>query len=113
MTEFTKIKLKRMSETELLQRLKDDMQCGDCAIDGTTPPKGTRIVPPESTLFIVVDMPKDKGAIRIFEEKDDNYIGAVATEDAGYLIVVPWTSSWWFRASGSLTVGYIRAAERK
>lgn len=89
------------------------MQSGDCVIDQTTPAKGTRIVPPDNTRFIVVDMPENKGAIRIFDKKDDNYVGAVATEDAGYMIVVPWSSSWWFRASGSLTVGYIRVAEKK
>jgi hypothetical protein len=56
---------------------------------------------------VVVDVTNNKGAIRIFEKGGDNRVGAVTMEEAGNMVIVPWDSNWWFRASGALRVGYI------
>jgi hypothetical protein len=56
---------------------------------------------------VVVDVVNNRGAIRIFEKDDSSRVDAVGIEEAGYLVIVPWNSNWWFRASGSLDVGYI------
>ncbi|KAH6869235.1 hypothetical protein B0T10DRAFT_297393 [Thelonectria olida] len=111
MTKITKVKLARTTDEELLEECKNEMQCGDCDITWINPPKGTRIQPPANTVVVVVDVPENKGAIRVFKTGTDKHLGTVGTEDAGYMVVVPWDNSWWFRVSGSLTVGYIVLAE--
>lgn len=83
------------------------VDCGACSISWTTPPKGTQMEPTVKTLFVVVDVPKDKGAIRVFEKGTDKHIGTVGTENAGHMVIIPWDDNWWFRVSGSLSVGYI------
>ncbi|KAI2376528.1 hypothetical protein LOY89_002677 [Ophidiomyces ophidiicola] len=62
--------------------------------------------PPKNTITIIVDIVHSQGAIRIFENGDDLYVDGVGTEDAGYMVIIPWNTSWWFRVSGSLRVGY-------
>jgi hypothetical protein len=57
---------------------------------------------------IIVDVRFDKGAIRIFEQGGSDRVGAVTMDEAGYMVIVPWESNWWFRASGSLQVGYVQ-----
>jgi hypothetical protein len=87
------------------------MKYGDCSITWETPSKGIRIEPPTNTVAVVVDVPKDKGAIRVFKSGIDKHLGTVGTEDAGHIVVVTWDTSWWYRVSGSLRVGYIRPIE--
>lgn len=58
-------------------------------------------------MAVVVDVVDKQGAIRIFEKGGDKRVGAVGTESAGNMVIVPWDSNWWLRASGSLKVGYI------
>lgn len=64
-------------------------------------------MPPIGTVAIVVDVPKDTGAIRIHEEGSGKYVGGVGTENAGYMVIVTWDTCWWFRVAGSICVGYI------
>lgn len=64
-------------------------------------------MPPAGTVAIVVDVPKDTGAIRIHEGESRLYVGGVGTENAGFMVIVTWDTSWWFRVAGSLCVGYI------
>lgn len=58
-------------------------------------------------MAVVVDIVDKQGAIRIFEMGGDKRVDAVGTESAGNIVIVPWDSNWWFRALGSLKVGYI------
>jgi len=62
---------------------------------------------------VVVDLVYNQGAIRVFEKAGDTYVNIVGTEEAGNLVIVPWESTWWFRVSGSLRVGYIKAKGAK
>jgi hypothetical protein len=50
--------------------------CGNCSptITWTTPEKGTRTIPPENTLAMVVDVRSSRGAIRIFETSSGEYV---------------------------------------
>jgi hypothetical protein len=56
---------------------------------------------------VVVDLVKNVGAIRIFEKGGLKRVGHVGTEEAGNMVIVPWNSKLWFRALGSVKVGYI------
>ena len=58
-------------------------------------------------MAVVVDVIHNVGAIRIFEKDSDERVAAIGTKDAGNLVIVPWDSNWWLRASGSLKVAYI------
>lgn len=70
--------------------------------------KAQKIEPPANTVAIVVDVPHNKGAIRIYNStENDAYIGTVGTEDAGFMVIIPWEGSWWFRVLGKLRVGFI------
>ena len=55
----------------------------------------------------------NQGAIRVFEKEDDTYVNIVGTEEAGNMVIVPWKSTWWFRLSGSLRIGYIKVKDIK
>lgn len=103
----TKVRTQTSTDGGLLEECKKETRCDNCDITWTTPSKGTRIDPPATTLAIVVDVVHSQGAIRIFEKSDDEYVDGVGTEEAGNRVIVPWKSNWWFRASGSLQVGYI------
>jgi len=91
-----------------LEECKNETACNECEpINWTTPSKGTRIDPPTNTLAVVVDVVNNRGAIRIFERKGDKYVDGVTMDDRGNMVIIPWDSNWWFRASGALRVGYI------
>ena len=83
-------------------------------ISWTTPSKGVQIFPPSNTLAIVVvvDLVDNRGAIRIYEKSDDKQVDMVGIEEAGNLVILPWDTKWWFRASGSPQVGYIAGKEK-
>ena len=78
-------------------------------ISWTNPSKGVQTTPPLRTVAVVVDVVRNRGAIRIFEKESGEYIDGVGTEEEGYRIIVPWRESWRFRASGFVEVGYITA----
>ncbi|KFX97011.1 hypothetical protein V490_02996 [Pseudogymnoascus sp. VKM F-3557] len=102
-----KIRTQSSTDDEILKDCKNETTCGDCEpITWTAPLKGTRIDPPANTFAVVVDV-HNRGAMRIFEGNGNSYIDGVTVEEAGNLVIVPWDSGWWFRASGSLRVGYI------
>ncbi|KAG8419136.1 hypothetical protein J3459_011485 [Metarhizium acridum] len=112
MSKITKIKWPRMTDDDLKQHCREQLQCGECSITWRHDlPKGTRIQPPANTFLIVIDVPENKGAIRVFDSTADKHLGTVGTEDAGYMVGVPWDINWWFRVSGSLNVGYIMHQE--
>lgn len=68
----------------------------------------TQIVQPtEGTVAIVVDVRKNKAAIRIIETETEEYIDGVGTEEAGKLVVIPWQSNWSYFCTGSPRVAYI------
>lgn len=97
---------------EILSAMQTD--CGPCEpLEWTTPPKATRIDPPSNTVAVVVDLVHKQGAIRIFEKEDDTSVNIVGTEETGNRVIVPWESTWWFRVSGSLRVGYIKVKDAK
>jgi hypothetical protein len=80
-------------------------QCSDCTITWTSPSTGIRIIPPDGTVAIVVDLGKP-GAIRIFE--NNTLIDGVYMDDNnGSREIVLWQNEWWFRASGSPQVAYV------
>ncbi|OBT53130.1 hypothetical protein VE04_05756 [Pseudogymnoascus sp. 24MN13] len=79
----------------------------DPTITWTTLAKATPTTPPENTVAIIVDVRTNKGAIRIFQQSDSEYLGAVGTEQTGNLVIVPWRSGWYISAAGSLPVGYV------
>ena len=47
------------------------------------------------------------GRIKLFETPDDKYVGGVGMEDAGYKILVPWRSNWWYYSIGTVEVQYL------
>lgn len=59
-------------------------------------------------MAIVVDATCKRGAIRIFEKGSGEFIDGVGTEEEGHLVIIPWNESWRLRASGVVTVGYIK-----
>lgn len=88
--------------------------CGEChPIEWTTPSKATRIDPPPNTVAIIVNLVDGQGAIRIYEKENDTYVDIVGTEEAGNIVIIPWQSTWWFRLSGSLRVGHVKAMDTK
>jgi len=102
-----KIRTQASTDEEISDECKKETKCGDCDITWTTPPKQTEIKPPENTVAVVVDVVDNRGAIRIFEKGGDKFVDGVGTEEKGNIVIVPWNSNWWFRASGSLQVGYV------
>lgn len=58
-------------------------------------------------MAVVVDVVDKRGAVRVFEKDSDKRVVAVGTQDAGNMVIVPWDSKWWLRASGSVVVGYV------
>lgn len=58
-------------------------------------------------MAVVVDVVDKRGAVRVFEKDGDKRVVAVGTQDAGNMVIVPWDSKWWLRASGSVDVGYV------
>jgi hypothetical protein len=56
---------------------------------------------------IIIDVVSDRGRIRIYKKDSDEQLDGVGIEWAGYKVMVPWDNEWWFRASGSLPVGYV------
>jgi len=69
------------------------------------------VKPPDSTIAIVVDVRDKLAAIRIFETKTMKYVDGVGTEEAGYLVIVPWQGDWSYFCTGSPKVGYIQRKE--
>jgi hypothetical protein len=69
------------------------------------------VSPPEKTIAIVVDISKEGGRLKIFDKPTDEYIGTVAAEDSGRLVMVPWNSRWWYYSIGSLEVRYIKGSQ--
>ncbi|KAK4065950.1 hypothetical protein Purlil1_13989 [Purpureocillium lilacinum] len=62
---------------------------GDCGISWAEPTKAQKIEPPANTVGIVVDVPHNKGAIRIYNStENDAHIGTVGTEDAGFMVIM-------------------------
>ena len=109
---FQKVPIQYTTDNDLLKQceetLQDSIRDGSHRVDWITPRKGEEITPPKNTVAVLVTVPKNKGAIRIFEKPGSNQrIGAVGTEDDGHMVLIPWDSRWWFRASGSPKVGYL------
>ncbi|OJD26013.1 hypothetical protein ACJ73_02612 [Blastomyces percursus] len=103
----TKVRVSSSTDDKILEEIKNETGCDDCdSLIWSPLPKATRIDPPENTIAIVVDIVRSQGAIRIFENEGDLYVDGVGTEDAGYMVIIPWNTSWWFRVSGALQVGY-------
>ncbi|KFY68445.1 hypothetical protein V496_01067 [Pseudogymnoascus sp. VKM F-4515 (FW-2607)] len=100
------------TDEQLVEECKDKTNC-DCdpTITWTNPEKGTSTTPPENTAAIIVDVRTSKGVIRIFQKSDSEYLGAIGTEQAGNLVIVPWRSGWYISAAGSLPVGYVAKRE--
>ena len=57
--------------------------------------------------MIVVDVRNYLGALRIFENEGSKFVAGVGSEEAGKMVMIPWTSTWWYQTIGSLRVGYI------
>ncbi|KAK3938102.1 hypothetical protein QBC46DRAFT_169887 [Diplogelasinospora grovesii] len=106
-TTIRKMKVERQTDNALLKQFEELLKHGECGIAWNELHKATKIVPPRGTVAIVVDVPENKGAIRVFEDASDQYLGGVGTEHAGFMVIVPWDENWWFRVSGSLRIGYI------
>ena len=81
--------------------------CGNCdpTITWTTPDRGGKTIPPENTVVIIVDVRSNRGAIRIFQKSSGEYLDGIGIEQAGNLVIVPWSSTWYISAAGSLRVG--------
>lgn len=108
-----KIKASKKTDQELLEECVDERArqgktSGPCRMtEWVTPPTQQKVQPPENTLFVVVNIPENKGAIRVFEGDPEQYAGVVGTESAGHMTIIPWNSNWWFRVSGSPTIAYV------
>ncbi|EJT68892.1 hypothetical protein GGTG_13556 [Gaeumannomyces tritici R3-111a-1] len=63
--------------------------------------------PPQATIALVVDVPENKGAIKVYERKNDEYVGMVGSAYANSMVIIEWNEGWWFRVVGSIRVGYI------
>ena len=83
--------------------------CGDCdpTIAWITPERGKSMTPPENTVVLIVDVRSNRGAIRIFQKSDGEYLDGIGTDKYGNLMIVPWSSTWYISAAGSVRVGYV------
>lgn len=107
-----KIRAKSSTDDGIVEECKEELRCGDCEpICWSTPSKGLQISPPPNTVAVVVDVVRNRGAIRIFEKEGGEYVDGVGTEEEGYRIIVPWQNTWWFRASGVVELGYIKGKD--
>jgi len=113
MQKFTKIKATSSTDEKLVKECEKKTNCGDCnpTIAWITPDNTFR-TPPEDTVVLIVDVRSSRGAVRIFQKSGDDasvdeYVGGIGTELAGKMVIVPWDSSWYFSAAGSLPVGYV------
>ena len=65
--------------------------------------------PPKNTVAVVVDVRGGQGAINILNTQDNKYVDKVGSiKGAGNLVIVPWRSSWWYYAIGSVRVAHIK-----
>ncbi|KFY28200.1 hypothetical protein V491_00575 [Pseudogymnoascus sp. VKM F-3775] len=109
--QFRKIKTAKSSTNQdLVDLCEQETQCADCSIGSpicptTEPP--TTIVPPENTIAIIVDISKDGGRIKFFQNANNKFVGDVSAEDFEKLVLVPWDSGWCYYSIGSLQVSYI------
>lgn len=88
--------------------------CGECyPITWTTPSKATPIEPPPNTMAVIVNLVDDQGVVRMYKKESNIWVDTVGTEEAGYMVILPWQSTWWFRVSGSLRVGYVKLKDAK
>ncbi|ELR10463.1 hypothetical protein VC83_01803 [Pseudogymnoascus destructans] len=104
----TKIQAASSTDDKLVEECEEKTNC-DCdpTITWTTPAKAKPTTPPENTVAIIVDVRMSKGAIRIFQKSGSEYLDGIGTEQAGNLVIVPWSSAWYISAAGSLPVGYV------
>lgn len=58
-------------------------------------------------MAVIVDVVNNRSAVRVFEKDSDKRVVAVGIQDAGNMVIVPWDTEWWLRASGSVDVGYV------
>ncbi|KAH6645646.1 hypothetical protein BKA67DRAFT_120990 [Truncatella angustata] len=109
-TTIQKISMERRTDTDLIAYFQES---GKCTITWQQPKKGEENRPPVNAIAVVVDVPDNKGAIRVYKKASDTeskHIGTVGTEYAGHMVIIPWAEhTWWFRLSGSLMVGYVVA----
>jgi len=104
----TKIRTLDSDNDKIVEKYKQETNSGDCEIQTwLKPEKRTRIYPPEGTVAIVVDVRNNRGAINIHQTQSNDWVDQVGTEETGKLVIVPWTSSWYYYSVGALVVGYI------
>lgn len=105
----TKIQAESSTDDKLVEECEEKTNCGNCdhTITWTTPEKGKITTPPENTVVIIVDVRSNRGAIRIFQKSGGEYLDGIGTEQAGNLVIVPWSNTWYISAAGSLRVGYV------
>lgn len=72
-----------------------------------SPPKRTRMYPPDSTAAIVVDVRNGKGGVNIHKKESNGWVDMVGIEERGKLVIVPWDKSWFYYVVGSVQVGYM------
>ncbi|KAI9749788.1 MAG: hypothetical protein M4579_006738 [Chaenotheca gracillima] len=105
----SKIRLQAATDDDLVEKCKEQTNCGDCtAPDWMTPSEDVRMIPPEDTVALVIDIGQNQGAIQIVEKQANKYVDMVGTEEAGNMVMIPWNKDWWFYCIGSTRVGYIR-----
>ncbi|KAL2812030.1 hypothetical protein BDW59DRAFT_155396 [Aspergillus cavernicola] len=108
-----KIKVSRsLTDEELLEFCRKETGFTNCTIlPGPTTEVVYKTSPPTNTAAVVVDISSTGGAMKVGEQSDNDLgvaaVGKVGTEDAENLVVVPWSTGWWFYSIGSVTIRYI------
>jgi len=99
----------RLNLYPIVMLISTQTNSGDCE-DPTwiTPPNRKRIYPPVGTVAIVVDVRTNRGAINIHEKESNEFIDGVGIEEAGKLVIVPWDSTSYYYAVGTVRVAYIK-----
>lgn len=70
------------------------------------PPVNQRMETPDRTLFIVIDVSRRMGAVRIAERSPYRFIETVGTESQG-LVRVSWDKEWVWHAHGFVRVKFV------
>jgi len=115
MAQVRKIKIDADDDDEdekLMELCKRETGYDNCGTPNwIVPANRQHTVPPKNTLVIVVDIRNTRGAIVIHELEGGRYLDGVGVDSGGQLFMVPWEGEWYYRAIGTLRLGYIGKKE--
>jgi len=104
-----KIRTQEQESSQLVVVYQKEVKDEACVFTGWVSPERRKThFPSLDTLALVIDLREEYGAIKIYYNKDDLFLGMIGTEERGFVVVVPWQSEWSFYCLGSLQIGYIK-----